>query len=241
MSLESSLYAPLSHPYINRAVFIDGRIHAPNFLTHLVVFALKLRNRGISDHGLLRELSAPLAGSLVGGDGHSRIYDEDGVYSLAIDFALRSTDFVPSVLAAGSGATTSAAASLLANDKDRSRSAAAARRASLSGYPTTAAQANSIRRGEGSTTANLPGTAPVFAHFEAPTTSTNSSASGGVGTNPFTLPWAVRGMLEEGEVKRDEVLMTEVRDLVEEFEEWRPQTKILRDVRFRLEGVRSLL
>ncbi|KAK3680189.1 hypothetical protein LTR78_000566 [Recurvomyces mirabilis] len=237
VSLESSLYAPLGHPYINRAVFIDGRLHAPNFLTHLVVFALKLRNRGISDHGLLRELSAPLAGSLVGGDGHSRIYDEAGVYSLAIDFALRSTDFTPSTLTQSPDRSTTAAASLLANDKDRSRSAAAARRASLSGYPTTPAQANSIRRGEGSATANLPGTAPVFAHFEAPTTST----SGGVGANPFTLPWAVRGMLEEGEVKRDGVLMAEVRELVEEFEEWRPQTKILRDVRFRLEGVRSLL
>ena len=72
VSLESSLYAPLSHPYVSRAVFIDGRLHAPNFLTHLVVFALKLRNLGISDHSLLRELSAPLAGSLVGGEGHSR-------------------------------------------------------------------------------------------------------------------------------------------------------------------------
>ena len=73
VSLESSLYAPLSHPYVSRAVFIDGRLHAPNFLTHLVVFALKLRNLGISDHSLLRELSAPLAGSLVGGEGHSRV------------------------------------------------------------------------------------------------------------------------------------------------------------------------
>lgn len=49
-------------------------------LTHLVGFALKLRNLGISDHGLIRELSSPLAGSLYGGEGHSRIYNDDSVY-----------------------------------------------------------------------------------------------------------------------------------------------------------------
>ncbi|KAJ4304260.1 hypothetical protein N0V88_001873 [Collariella sp. IMI 366227] len=74
--LESAIYAPLHHPYIFRAVFIDGRIHAPNFIAHLVGFALKLRNLGISDHGLIRELSTPLAGSLYSGEGHSRLYDD---------------------------------------------------------------------------------------------------------------------------------------------------------------------
>jgi hypothetical protein len=49
-------------------------------LTHLVGFALKLRNLGISDHGLIRELSSSLAGSLYSGEGHSRIYDDDSVY-----------------------------------------------------------------------------------------------------------------------------------------------------------------
>lgn len=49
-------------------------------LTHLVGFALKLRNLGVSDHGLIRELSSPLAGSLYSGEGHSRIYEDDAVY-----------------------------------------------------------------------------------------------------------------------------------------------------------------
>ena len=49
-------------------------------ITHLVGFALKLRNLGISDHGLIRELSAPLAGSLYTGEGHSRLYDDQSVY-----------------------------------------------------------------------------------------------------------------------------------------------------------------
>lgn len=49
-------------------------------LAHLVGFALKLRNLGVSDHGLIRELSAPLAGSLYTGEGHSRLYDDGKVY-----------------------------------------------------------------------------------------------------------------------------------------------------------------
>jgi len=78
--MESATYGPASHPYIYRAVFIDGRVHAPDFLAHLVGFALKLRNLGISDHGLIRELSVPLAGSLYSGEGHSRLYDDEQVY-----------------------------------------------------------------------------------------------------------------------------------------------------------------
>ncbi|KAF4626996.1 hypothetical protein G7Y89_g11156 [Cudoniella acicularis] len=91
VSLESSTFSPASHPYIYRAVFVDGRIHAPDFLSHLVGFALKLRNLGVADHGLIRELSTPLAGSLYTGEGHSRLYDEGKVYDFAIEFALETT------------------------------------------------------------------------------------------------------------------------------------------------------
>jgi len=49
-------------------------------IAHLVGFALKLRNLGVTDHGLLRELSVPLAGSLYSGEGHSRLYDDEQVY-----------------------------------------------------------------------------------------------------------------------------------------------------------------
>lgn len=49
-------------------------------LSHLVGFALKLRNLGVPDHGLIRELSTPLAGSLYTGEGHSRIYEDEAVY-----------------------------------------------------------------------------------------------------------------------------------------------------------------
>lgn len=90
-NIQSAVYSPANHPYIYRAVFIDGRIHAPDFIAHLVGFALKLRNLGISDHGLIRELSIPLAGSLYSGEGHSRLYYEPAVYDLAVTHALETT------------------------------------------------------------------------------------------------------------------------------------------------------
>ena len=78
--LHSSTFTHVNHPNIYRAVFVDGRLHVADFISHLVGFALKLRNLNTSDHGLIKELSGPLAGSLVGGEGHSRIYEDPAVY-----------------------------------------------------------------------------------------------------------------------------------------------------------------
>lgn len=218
VSLESSLHTPLSHPYVNRGLFIDGRLHAPNFLTHLVIFAIKLRNRGLSDHGLIRELSAPLAGSLVGGEGHSRVYDDPAVYRLAIDFALESS-------AASNPPPSSSTAD------STSRPKAFDRRSSTTSYPHSTAAANSMRRGTLSESHTLPGIGAIIAPYEPPPTASNA--------NPFYLPWAVRGMLEEDLVKRE--MMDEVRELVKEFEEWKPTSKVLKDVKWRLEAVKGMV
>jgi hypothetical protein len=140
-------------------------------LTNLVGFVLKLRNLGISDHGLIRELSTPLAGSLYGGEGHSRIYDDPAVYELAIEHALETTTLPETALLA--------------------------QRSAL-GVPSPSAQ-----------------------------------------QNPYILPFAMRGVLEEEYVRAE--LMGEVEELVREFDAWKPGTKALKDVKFRLEGVRSKL
>lgn len=169
--VQSSTFSNISHPYIYRAVFIDGRTHAPDFITHLIGLTLKLRNLGLPDHGLIRELSPALAGSLYSGEGHSRIYDEQNVYTLAISHALETT-------------TLSEKVALQVKD-----------------YGPT-------------------GGVPAQA-------------------NPYFLPWAMRGLLEEVYVKKE--LGKEVEDLLATFEEWRPQSKLLKDVRFRLEAVRSKL
>ncbi|KAJ5973425.1 hypothetical protein N7481_010635 [Penicillium waksmanii] len=166
VSLESSLFSPIAHPYIYRSVFVDGRVHAPSFLSHLVGFALKLRNLGIPDHGLIRELSGPLAGSLYTGDGHSRLYDDEAVYYMAIQFALE-TSSVPDA------------------------------------------------------TMNIKRSSPLAS------------------ANPYILPFAMRGLLEEEHVRRQ--LHDETMELLRQFDDWKPTSKVLKDVKFRLEGIRSKL
>ncbi|KAF1972547.1 hypothetical protein BU23DRAFT_580903 [Bimuria novae-zelandiae CBS 107.79] len=198
VSLESSTFSVISHPYVYRAVFVDGRLHTPSFLTHLVGFALKLRNLGLPDHGLIRELSPHLAGSIYGGEGHSRVYEDPRVYALAIQHTLETTSLpVPAQNAA--------------------------------------AKVNSFAG------INIP---VPGAKFDAKNVyrlhvREYKSASSQPGENPYFLPWAMRGLLEEDVVKRE--LGREVDGLLAMFEEWKPTDKRLKDVKFRLEGVRSKL
>lgn len=174
---QSAVYSPASHPYIYRAVFIDGRVHAPDFIAHLVGFALKLRNLGVSDHGLIRELSVALAGSLYSGEGHSRLYFDSAVYDLAITHTLETTDI---------------------------------------SQPT-----------------------PCEIRHHAPSTSVAPGALPLASANPYFLPWTMRGMLEEDFVKTE--LSSETEELLRQFDDWKPTNKALKDVKYRLEAVRSKL
>ncbi|KAL9015367.1 MAG: hypothetical protein Q9173_000023 [Seirophora scorigena] len=111
--------------------------------------SLELRNLGVSDHGLIRELSTPLAGSL-----------------LAVQNALDTTTIGP-----------------------------------LDFKTVREVDAN--------------------------------------GPNPYILPFSLRGVLEEDSVRNE--LHEEAMVLLGQFDEWKPSTKVLKDVKFRLEGVRSKL
>ncbi|KAL9095342.1 MAG: hypothetical protein Q9165_002213 [Trypethelium subeluteriae] len=192
VSLESSTFTPITHPLIHRAVFVNSALHSTSttsssaFLPHLVGFALKLRNLGISDHGLIRELSGPLAGSLYSGDGHSRLYDDNAVFERAVAFALETTG-------------------------------------------TEGMARNGEVEIEIDTSAIRPGSSNAG----------NEVMKESAGANPYYLPWALRGVLEEPYVK--EHLQGEVKELVEMFEKWKPMSKVLKDVKFRLEAVRSKL
>lgn len=217
---QSSLFSNLSHPYVQRAVFIDGRIHEADFIIRLVEFALKLRNQGISDHGLIRELSAPLLGSIYNGDGHSRVYDDAAVYETALRFTLETTAVDAASAPSGSESTEVSPGERGRGSGERSRS--------KSGIPASTSVANSIRRGSVSGSV-LPGIRPVIAAYEVPISGANA--------NPYFLPWAMRGILEEPIVKKD--MQDEVDELVRLFDEWRPSSKSMKDVRFRLEAVKS--
>jgi hypothetical protein len=55
--------------------------------------------------------------------------------------------------------------------------------------------------------------------------------------NPYHLPWIMRGLLEENFVKTQ--LDSETAELLRQFDDWKPTTKALKDVKYRLEVVRS--
>ncbi|PHH60610.1 hypothetical protein CDD81_1400 [Ophiocordyceps australis] len=187
--LDSAIYSPATHPYIYRAVFVDGRIHTPDFMSHLVAFALRLRNLGVSDHGLVHELSLPLAGSLVSGEGHSRLYYDPAVYALAVMHALESASTPVPVPCAIARAPPAASSCSTANSASSTANSAA------------------------------PVAPPLY--------------------NPYVLPWIMRGVLEEQFVRSE--LKQEADELLRLFDDWKPVTKALRDVKYRLEAVRSKL
>ena len=60
-----------------------------------------------------------------------------------------------------------------------------------------------------------------------------------INANPYVLPWIMRGLLEEDLVKTE--LDPEVIELLKRFDDWKPSTKVLKDVKYRLEAVRSKL
>lgn len=163
-------------------------------------FTLKLRNLGLPDHGLIRELSPALAGSLYGGEGHSRVYEDPRVYELAIQHALETTSLPVS--------------------PSQSR-------------PNTTASFAGI---------NIPVPGAKFDErdvYKLRVKEYHDASAGAATQNPFFLPWAMRGLLEEEFVKRE--LGREVEELLAMFEEWKPTGKQLKDVKFRLEAVRSKL
>jgi hypothetical protein len=180
--LYSAIVQGIDHPGIFRALYIDAQDYYPDFLSHLVVLALKIRNAGYPDHGLLIHLSDVLAGSIYGfgTQGHSAIYEESRVYETAIQWALSSpkSHTPPSGVHAGLGR-----AKVLA----------------------------------------------VSQSFKSPLLSK---------LNPYLLPWIMAKLLASN-LPKD--LKAELDDVVEMYKKWDPKTKESKDLKYRLEGLKSKL
>lgn len=61
-----------------------------------------------------------------------------------------------------------------------------------------------------------------------------------LGTNPYHLPWCMRGLLFEARAHWPGA-ESEIDKLLEEFEAWNPETKQLKDMKYRLNGIKSKL
>ncbi|KAF8941224.1 hypothetical protein BGZ58_001028 [Dissophora ornata] len=59
--------------------------------------------------------------------------------------------------------------------------------------------------------------------------------------NPFYLPWGMRGVVDEIKALGDEILNEEMERLKNLYDEWNPVSKGMKEIKFRLEPVRSRL
>lgn len=186
--LYSALASHIYHPNIYRACYIDQSAKAPQFVTRLVLLCLQLQNLGYFDNGVIKELSAVLAGPITGG-GHSKIYNDGKVYDLGVKFLLDTSDIVQPV-------------------KDEN-------------YDTT----------------------PAESHVHVKEYNVSK-----LGTNPFILPWCLRGLLFNVEknwrlngTKSEEHPSgaEEVKKLYDLYDSWRADTKIYKELKFRLNGIRT--
>lgn len=166
--LYSSTCLHVRHPNIFRATYIDGSSKTPSFVSRSVSMSNHLHNIGLSDHGVVKEISNVLAGPLTGG-GHSTIYNDPQVYDLALNFSLYTNDLKYDI--------------------------------------------------------------PL--HFKPYVIEQ-------LGTNPYHLPWCMRGLLHEARTNLPGA-EKEIGELLSEFEAWKPETKQLKDMKYRLNGIKSKL
>ncbi|RKO99067.1 hypothetical protein CXG81DRAFT_15080 [Caulochytrium protostelioides] len=183
--LYSAVMHGFHHVNIFRGVYIEGRDYNPDFLSHLIVFALKLRNAGWTDHDLVVHLSELVMGNLWGGtQGHETIYNDLSAYRVALAWALGPTPPAhrprsPYALPAGSAST-------------------------IPPYPNT------------------------VAGYRAPAR-----------LNPYFLPWIMAQLLADPFIQQSPELAADLHQLQTEFAAWEPQSKVYRELRYRLEPFRA--
>ena len=59
--------------------------------------------------------------------------------------------------------------------------------------------------------------------------------------NPYYLPWAMRGILEDKKVLESRYLKSEVLKLRKQYDNWEPTSKAMKDVKFRLEPLKDAI
>ncbi|KAJ2679240.1 hypothetical protein GGI25_001596 [Coemansia spiralis] len=203
--LYSAILQGVSHQNVYRAAYIDAPHYLDDFLTNLIVFALRLRNMGIYDHDLLIHLSEVVAGSLWGHSGHSTIYGEPAVYKLLVKWLLYSTSSV-----------------------------------TASSIPTsTSVPTAPLWRYASSSSGDQRNACPNVSGPQIHMSYRPFNASEQL--NPFYIPWIMRTLWDEPEIRQNEGLRTELQRLVKLFDQWSPETKVGKELKYRLEPVRAAI
>ncbi|CAH2355855.1 uncharacterized protein CLIB1423_36S00386 [[Candida] railenensis] len=248
--LYSAFASHVFHPNIYRACYIDHASQTSSFIQKLVSLCCQLQNLGFFDNNVIKELSTILAGPLTG-SGHSKIYNDGKVYDLGIKFVLDTDDIVippPKAFDTEARETMEATSSLIGSYDG------------VQSHPVKSLQQNGEDDG-GLVTSGLGTYGPVIEEDEKklilPITNQiyiKEYNVGKIGTNPFILPWCFRGLLfniEKNWPNNNKLLSVqagsdmgkngydEINELYELFENWKPETKLYKDLKYRLNGIRA--
>ncbi|CAN3373276.1 hypothetical protein DIRU0_C20802 [Diutina rugosa] len=225
--LYSALASHVFHPNIYRGCYIDHSSNTPAFIKKLVSLCCHLQNLGYFDNNVIKELSPSLAGPMTGG-GHSKIYNDGKVYDIGLKFVLDTDDIVvPPAMKS---------VRFLGYDPKPHR------RDILGVYGSLPQPYG----GEdmGTMIVKIPESNQVYIK------EFNVSK---IGSNPYILPWCLRGLLFNIErnwpnthrllsVDSGKSMGTsgydEINELHEDFEHWKPVTKQMKELKHRLNGMR---
>ncbi|CAK7901693.1 hypothetical protein CAAN1_34S00364 [[Candida] anglica] len=220
--LYSALSSHTFHPNIYRACYIDHASQTPLFIQKLVSMCCQLQNLGFFDNNVIKELSTILAGPLTG-NGHSKIYNDGKVYDLGIKFALDTDDVV--------------IPTPFASEEE-----------SIQGLVTSGVGTYGSIENSGDSTKlvkQFPITNQIYI---------KEYNIGKIGSNPYLLPWCLRGLLfniEKNWPNNNKLLTVEsgsdfgkngydeINEFYELFENWKPDSKLFKELKYRLNGIRA--
>ena len=201
----------ISHLSLYRCVFVAGSDYRDNFLTHLVEFALKIANSGIYDYGLLEHLSDMVAGSLYMGTQGHSNLYEGREVYETAVSWLLWDEFRNAPL-----------------QKEETKSEPTNHHESIFGRYWT--KKNPVGFG----LAALKTTTDLNSFRVHSWTHTGK-------LNPYFLPWIMAKLTEDSSIRSDPVLTSELESIIQRFKTWDPKEKSLRDLKYRLEVLRSHL
>ncbi|KAH9244717.1 hypothetical protein BSLG_002278 [Batrachochytrium salamandrivorans] len=225
----ATLYG-LNHPNIYRALYIDAADYQPDFLSHLVVFALALRNAGLHDHGLIVHLSDVLAGNIYGfgTQGHYAIYEEEKTYMVAVAWTM------------GHRQSWSRPAPQPPSDPTQSFGLDASTiQPSLLTLFLSYFKQKKITGEQASSTCDTSQKLLPASHesvlldppFEAPQK-----------INPFHLPWIMAKLISDPNIAANAKIHSDLLSIIKLFDTWDVgNSRSLKDVKYRLEPLRSKL
>ncbi|KAI9346549.1 hypothetical protein BDR26DRAFT_916496 [Obelidium mucronatum] len=235
--LYSATLHAFNHPSIYRAIHIEKSDYNPDFLSHLVVFALRLRNAGLSDRGLLVYLSEFLAGNVYGfgTQGHSTVYEEVDTYSLATAWAMATP--IPYNYTKMKSHYTDSVVPKPTSYNPYDPMDASILRKSIDLLVPLRHKVNDPTppfdpSRENPISDMLITSDPVFhTKFTAPLGKLNQ----------YWLPWILAQITSDPHVYANAHLRPHLDEVIKLFEEWEPSGKALKELQYRLEPLRSRL